>query len=1102
MTSQNLLFNLNLELACLSLDNSIDRIATTSEVKQYLLQAWENQAPPQNLQDSFSTSFININSENASFSRTPFQIFPTLTVLSEQFATFPGKGKGIRVETTVNEEANDSGVSEQSQAIFRQILVQWNASATHQDRANVRAAFGGTLMDEIYTATMQAMGQGPFEVIDLPAGMSIEQAKQIYAQRPGVVSVEENFVLAVEAISNDPFYTKAVANINGENLWGMYSSDNPTAVGTSGTTNSYGSQAEQAWELGYTGSTKTVVGVIDSGIDYTHPDLYLNIWLNPGEIKGLNFFTSLTDTDNDGLITFYDLNDASNASFVSDKNGNTYIDAGDLLNDSRWENGIDDDGNSYRDDLIGWDFHNNDNDPYDDNNHGTHVAGTIGASGGNATGVAGVNWQTQMVALKFLSGTGSGSLSNAVKAIDYYTAATKAYDKDYNLASNASYVGTNNSWGGGGYSSTLETAIVNGAKAGNLFFVAAGNSGANNDSTASYPSNYNTLIKAGWDAVVAVASITSSGALSSFSSYGNQTVDLGAPGSGIWSTVNNGGYANFNGTSMATPHVAGAGVLYASVNPDATGQDIREALLNSTTSTSSLNGKSVTVGRLDIANLLSTVNPVASSPSLAIAATDAVQAEGNSGTTAFTFTVSRTGDTSGATAVNYAVSGSAVDGVDFGGALPTGTVNFATGDSSKTISILVSGDTTVEPNESFAVTISNPTNGATISTSSASGTIQNDDNNQPTITLAIAATNAVQNEGNSGTTAFTFTVSRTGDIAGSNAVSWTVAGTGNNPANATDFASMSGSISFAVGETSQVISVNVLGDTMVEADETFAVTLSNPTNGATISTSSANGTIQNDDLASSSPQFYFSLLSDQTVGGVAIANEDIVSFDGTKFEVYFDGSDVELGSLTINAFDIIAPNEILFSFTTAATIGGISADDSDILRFTATALGSTTAGSWSMYFDGSDVGLSTNDEDVDAIHLLDDGTLLVSTLGAFSVPTLSGQDEDILRFKPTSLGPTTAGSWSMYFDGSNFGLADTNAEDVDAVAVKDGDIYLSTLGNFAVAGVSGADEDIFRFTPSSLSDNGNIVAGSYSNALFFDGSAYGLAANDITAIAF
>ncbi|NCQ87286.1 MAG: hypothetical protein GPJ00_24105, partial [Microcystis aeruginosa W13-18] len=240
-------------------------------------------------------------------------------------------------------------------------------------------------------------------------------------------------------------------------------------------------------------------------------------------------------------------------------------------------------------------------------------------------------------------------------------------------------------------------------------------------------------------------------------------------------------------------------------------------------------------------------------PTLTIAATSANQTEGNSGSKAFTFTVTRAVNTTGSNNVNWAVTGSGsnpANASDFvGGLLPSGTVSFTTGESSKVITVNIQGDTTVELNENFTVTLSNATNGATITTATATGTIQNDDVAVPTLT--IAATNANQTEGNSGSKAFTFTVTRAVNTTGTNNVNWAVTGSGSNPANASDFAGSvlpSGTVSFAAGETSKVITVNVLGDTTVELNENFTVTLSNATNGATITTATATGTINNDDF--------------------------------------------------------------------------------------------------------------------------------------------------------------------------------------------------------------------------------------------------------------
>ncbi len=246
---------------------------------------------------------------------------------------------------------------------------------------------------------------------------------------------------------------------------------------------------------------------------------------------------------------------------------------------------------------------------------------------------------------------------------------------------------------------------------------------------------------------------------------------------------------------------------------------------------------------------------------------------------------------------------------------------------------------------------------------------------------------------------------------------------------------------------------------------------------------------------------YFSLSSAATLGGTVMDNEDIVVFDGSTFSQYVDGSDVGIGGFTLDAFAIISPTEILMSFTSSGTVPGISGtvQDEDIVTFTATSLGTTTAGTFTLYFDGSDVGLaSSSSEDVDAIELLPDGRLLLSTTGDVSVTGVSsGRDEDLLAFTPTSLGDNTAGSFAMYFDGSDVGLSSSSDEDVDAVAVDAaGKIYLSTVGSFSVTGRSGADEDVFVFTPTSL---GGTTAGTYSSTLFFDGSVYGVT-GDIFAI--
>ena len=234
---------------------------------------------------------------------------------------------------------------------------------------------------------------------------------------------------------------------------------------------------------------------------------------------------------------------------------------------------------------------------------------------------------------------------------------------------------------------------------------------------------------------------------------------------------------------------------------------------------------------------------------LGITATDATKAEGNSGTTPFTFTVSRSGLTTGATTVNYAVTGSGTNpanGADFGGTLPSGQVSFAAGDKSETLTINVSGDLVVEPDEGFTVTLSGASGNAQITTPTATGTILNDDSALPALSIG----DVTLAEGDSGTKTFNFTVSMSGSNTLGASVSYATANGSTNPATAgSDYVATSGTLTWAAGDTSsQTISVTVNGDTTVEPDETFYVNLSSPTN-ATLSKSQGVGTIQNDDIA-------------------------------------------------------------------------------------------------------------------------------------------------------------------------------------------------------------------------------------------------------------
>ncbi|MDU8914122.1 S8 family serine peptidase [Aestuariicoccus sp. MJ-SS9] len=474
-----------------------------------------------------------------------------------------------------------------------ELIVQFSAGASAADIRGAMGAVGGApglVLRENGGPTGEA---GKLQVIKLGEGLSAERAVEILENRPGVEFAEPNFVFTVDTI-DDPYFT------NGS-LWGMQGGDNTTV---------FGSHAADAWSDGNIGASTSIVGVIDTGLHYTHPDLYLNVWINQGEIPS----ELAADQDGDGLITFYDLNVMVGGTYVNsvnDLNGNGYIDAGDLLQDPNWANGDDEDSNGYTDDLVGWDFLDNDNNPFEayqsrgpfgsGTSHGTHVAGTIGAIGGNGIGVVGVSQQVQIAALRFIGERG-GSLADAILAIDYFT------DQAIGALSAENFVATNNSWGGGGLSQALLDAITRGANEDVLFVASAGNDGLNTDQSAHYPSNYDTSVVASYDAVISVASINEAGGLSSFSNYGASTVDIGAPGEGIWSTFANGSYASASGTSMASPHVTGALALVSAAYPELTAEQLRTHLLDSAVPTGSLDGKTVTGGRLTIDAMLGLIS--------------------------------------------------------------------------------------------------------------------------------------------------------------------------------------------------------------------------------------------------------------------------------------------------------------------------------------------------------------------------------------------------------------------------------------------------------------------------------------------------------------
>ncbi|MBI3409188.1 MAG: tandem-95 repeat protein [Planctomycetes bacterium] len=392
---------------------------------------------------------------------------------------------------------------------------------------------------------------GKVQKVPLAQGVTVAQALSVYIGQPGVKYAEPDWIVHASLLPNDPNFGQEYGlNNTGQSINGGAPGKPDADI-----------DAPEAWDIN-TGSTKVVVADIDTGIDYNHPDLYLNIWINQQEIPTA-IRSTLTDTDGDGLITFYDLNNAVNQGpgKITDLNGDGRIDGGDLLNNaSGWENGVDNDSDGKIDDLIGWDFVNNDNDPMDDHSHGTHTGGTVGAIGNNSTGVTGVNWQVQIAAMKFLSAAGSGSISDAQAALDLSVA------KGIKIS--------NNSWGGGGFSQAFLNSLTAAATAGHIFVAAAGNASSNNDVAPSYPASYDS------PNVIAVAATDNNDLLASFSNFGVNTVDIAAPGVTVLSTLPNSSYGYFSGTSMATPHVTGVVALVEANNPSLSYSQVISLILN------------------------------------------------------------------------------------------------------------------------------------------------------------------------------------------------------------------------------------------------------------------------------------------------------------------------------------------------------------------------------------------------------------------------------------------------------------------------------------------------------------------------------------------
>ncbi|WP_222595607.1 S8 family serine peptidase, partial [Microcystis aeruginosa] len=583
-------------------------------------------------------------------------LFPaSLSINSSRYSTSPALGlTSLPTAASVTSELKPAATSTLAPHAPNQLIVKFNQGIATAQVAQFHSLFGA-----VSTQKIKLTGA---EIWKLSGSLSVDTILAEYGSNPIFEYIQPDYILTKGTISpqatfpNDPSFNQ---------LWGLHN------TGQSGGTADADIDAPEAWDI-QTGDPNLVIGVVDTGVDYNHPDLAGNIWTNPGEIA------------NDG---------------------------------------IDNDGNGYIDDIRGWDFAYNDNDPSDVDGHGTHVAGTIAGKGNNGVGVTGVAWNAKIMPLKFLNDQGSGSTSNAILAINYAT------DKGVKL--------TNNSWVGDGYSQALYNAINAAGQAGALFIAAAGNDSLNIDVSPHYPSSYNLAN------IISVAATNRNDQLVTFdntgagsgSNYGLTSVDLGAPGSDIYSLAPGGGYATLSGTSMASSHVAGAAALLWSQNPTWTAQQVKNTLMNTGDSIAALAGKTVSGKRLNVFNALAAANL----PSVSVSVSPTSVQE--DGTTNLVYTFTRTNlNLSSPLTVNFGASGIANaapvrsdpadynvltgSGVTFDPTTKLGTVTFAPGATTATVEVDPIADTIAEiANETVALTVNSGTGYIGGSPGTATGTI-------------------------------------------------------------------------------------------------------------------------------------------------------------------------------------------------------------------------------------------------------------------------------------------------------------------------------------------------------------------------------------------
>lgn len=419
-----------------------------------------------------------------------------------------------------DEDSDDSNPADQKDNNKAEVLVRFRSNVSDETIQAIAERLHDTVEDRIEAVD-------GLDVIEDNDGSKVDDVVAQYRALPEVEYVEANAEITLDHEDGGHKHVHADDELF-YRQWGLFNSGQNN--GKAGADIS----AMRAWAV-TKGSDQVVVAVLDSGVDYTHPDLVNNIWSRPENIKAYQ-----DDDLTEGPV----------------------------------------------EDIHGFNVVEGNGDPMDDNGHGTHCAGIIGAEGGNGLGIVGVNWHVRIMPLKFMDADGAGTTRDAIEAINYVINRRRA-------GVNVRIISA--SWGSTTKSRALEDVIRQAYSEGILFVAAAGNASTDNDQKPHYPSSYNL------PNIVSVAAINRNDQLTSFSNYGGQSVNVAAPGEAIYSTWLEHGFEEKKGTSMAAPFVAGVAALVLSQNPKMPVDELRAKLFQSVDKLASLNGKVSTGGRINAA---------------------------------------------------------------------------------------------------------------------------------------------------------------------------------------------------------------------------------------------------------------------------------------------------------------------------------------------------------------------------------------------------------------------------------------------------------------------------------------------------------------------